>query len=304
MENGLSRRVRFTGYTGLVMRLFPVCGVTRDAGAHLSVLDSAVERSECEHAMFDRCLVRAVLGACLACVSAAAYGQGTVARVPFVGCRSDGQLGPQKAPSGKSKVVPIDAKTATRLAYYKAHEGYGVLAPRGWSCFGTYGSSGETLYVTADPIRGADLMSPKWKGFAGPVIQASFEYGGTSGRFGVAEMIARVFPKHNAFVQQVINEDRDLGITPADSFPSSPYPQDGLNYKSNEIVEYETPAETEGLGTQSRLLKNADPIRGVAILVGETPDLAYLAVRLSPGMDDLAPFIFQQAERDGAKADE
>ena len=68
-------------------------------------------------------------------------------------------------------------------------------------------------------------------------------------------------------------------------------------------MEFETPPLTEGLGTQSRL-KSADPIRGMAMLVGEEPDLVYLALRLSPGMDDLAPLIIQQAERDGEKADE
>ena len=51
-------------------------------------------------------------------------------------------------------------------------------------------------------------------------------------------------------------------------------------------------------------MKSADPIRGMAMLVGEEPDLVYLALRLSPGMDDLAPLIIQQAERDGEKADE
>lgn len=256
--------------------------------------------------MFDRLLVK-VLGAFLCSVlvtqtvPAAARAQNASARVPFVGCRSDGQLGPVRAPDGKSKIVPIGANVAAGLAYYKAEEGYGVLAPRGWYCFGAYGSSGEVLYVSKNPILGADLLSLKWKGFAGPVIQASFEYGGTSGRFGVAKMISRVFPKHTTFVQGVINEDRDVGITPPDSFPSGPYPQDRLTYKSNEIVEYETPAETEGLGTQSELLKNADPIRGVAILVGEEPDLAYLAVRLPPDVTDLTSTIILQVERDAEK---
>jgi hypothetical protein len=240
--------------------------------------------------------VRVGFSACLMCVvtamSAAATGQKLAARVPSVGCKSDGQLGLVKAPSGESKVLPITAEVAGRLAYYQAKEGFGVLAPRGWYCFGTYGSNGETLYVSADPIRATDLLSTSWKGFGGPVVQASLESGDTSGRFGVARMIARVFPTHQEFMRSVIEER----IEPASSFPSGPYPRDKLTYRSKELVEYETPPETEGLGTQSRLWKNAHPIRGVAILVGEAPDLAYLAVRLSPEMTDLAPVIIQQAE--------
>jgi hypothetical protein len=249
--------------------------------------------------MPDRFLVRFILSASLMCVPIVASGQAPAARVPFVGCRSDGQIGPVKAPPGKSKVLPIDAKTATRLAYYKADEGYGVLAPRGWYCFGTYGSNGENLYVSKNPIRSADLLSTQWKGFRGPAIQASYQNGDTSGRFEVARMMARVFPAHRAFVRRVIEE----GIEPASSFPFGPYPKDKLTYRSPEMVDYLTPPATDGLGTQSRLLKNADTIRGVAILVGDVPDLAYLAVRLPAEMDELAPSIIQQVEQDAQRPD-
>ena len=136
------------------------------------------------------------------------------------------------------------------------------------------------------------------KGFTGPVIQISTEIGDTSGRFGVARTIARVFPSHKAFVRRVIAE----GIEPASDFPSGPYPKDRLIYKSKEIVEYQTPAQTDGLGTQSRLQKNADPIRGVAILVGSDPDLVFLAARLPPNKADLASIIIRQVELDSAQS--
>lgn len=61
--------------------------------------------------------------------------------VPFVGCASDGQVGPRKAPHGKSKSMPLSPALANQLAYYQAEEGSGVLAPREWHCFSTYGSS-------------------------------------------------------------------------------------------------------------------------------------------------------------------
>jgi len=226
--------------------------------------------------------------------------QKQVVRVPFVGCMSDGQVGPVDAPQGKSKVVPTTAEVAQRLAYYKAENGTGVLAPRGWYCFGTYGSSGSTLYVSPEPIKSSDLFSANWKGFAGPVIEISDEIGDTSGRFGVARIIARVFPAHQSFVRDVIAE----GIDPASSFPSGPYPSDKLTYRSKEIVEFETPANTEGLGTDSWLLKNGDPIFGVAILVGEDLDLCKLMVRLPPKQKDLTPVIIQQVEHDATHIDQ
>jgi len=215
------------------------------------------------------------------------------ARVPFVGCKSDGQVGPIEAPTGDTKVVPIAADMADRLSYYESAQKLGVLAPRGWYCFGTYGSSGESLFVSPQAINTTDLFSMNWSGFAGTVIQITHEYGDTSGRFGVAHTIARIFPAHKAFVDAVIEE----GIEPASSFTFGPYPEDKLVYKTKEVVEYQTPAQKDGLGTTLRLKKNETPISGVAILTGGTPDLVFLAVRLSPDLAYLTPTIIQQVER-------
>ncbi len=218
--------------------------------------------------------------------------------VPFVGCRADGQLGPVKAPNGKSVRLPIAPEAARRLAYYKSEQGFGVLAPRGWHCFGVYGSNGYALYVSPQQIAPANLFSSTWSGFTGPIIELRWESGDTSGRFGVARIIARVFPAHRAFVESVVQE----GIEPASPFPSGPYPNDTLIYRSQEMVEYQTPANTDGLGTNSRLKKNANPISGVATLMGQTPDLLLLSVRLPPNLPDLTSVIVQQVERDAKHA--
>ena len=241
-------------------------------------------------------------GSCCAAMCAqkpAVYKQ-NVATVPFVGCKSDGQVGPLKAPSGKSKALSISTEMAQRLAYYKAEEGLGILAPRGWYCFATYGSNGSNLYVSPQPISSSGLFSDSWKGFTGPVIQLSVSVGDTSGRFEVAKTIARVFPAHKDFVQQVIAE----GIEPASSFQLEPFPADKLNYRSKEIVEYETPANAKGIGTASILLTNSSPIRGVAILSGETPDLLFLAIRFSPNQSDLSATIIQCFESEAAQLKE
>jgi hypothetical protein len=225
--------------------------------------------------------------------------QNSNVQVPFVGCKSDGQVGPVSAPAGKSKTVQIAAELAEQLAFYKAKNGSGVLAPRGWYCFGQYGSNGSDLYVAPQPIDEKLVFTPNWSGFSGPAVQVINENGETSGRFEVAQIIARVFPAHVAFVSVVIK----AGVGPASSFPSGPYPQDQLTYRNNEIVEYQTPANAEGLGTQSKLQKNSSPIVGVEILTGASSKLSLssLATRLPPNLTNLTPAIVQQLESDSAK---
>ena len=214
------------------------------------------------------------------------------ATVPFVGCEADGQVGPLSAPTGESMALAIPEGVAQKLAYYKSEQGLGVLAPRGWYCFGVYGSSGYALYVSPQRIKVTDLFSATWSGFAGPAVELVGEDGDTSGRFGVAHTIAHVFPAHKAFVEKVIKER----IEPPSSFAFGPYPKDKLFYRSKEMVEYQTPADTDGLGTSFRLRKNARPISGVAILLGETPDLLQLSVRLPANLTGLTALIIQKIE--------
>jgi len=193
-------------------------------------------------------------------------------------------------------LVAIPAEVAQRLAYYKAEYGAGVLAPRGWHCFSTYGSNGSNLFVTPDPIDPEAPFSDSWKGFSGQAIQISDVVGGTSGRFEVAQIIARVFPEYKAFAENVIAE----GIEPASSFPFGPYPKDKLIYRSKSVVEYETPANTQGLGTASKLEVNGSAIDGVAVLSGADTDLTLLSARLSEKDQDLIATIVGQVEKESA----
>ena len=153
--------------------------------------------------------------------------------------------------------------------------------------------------MSPDPIDPKAPFSDSWKGFSGQAIQISYSSGGTSGRFEVAQIIARVFPKYKAFAENVIAE----GIEPASSFPFGPYPKDKLTYRSKSIVEYETPANTEGLGTVSRLQANASPIEGVAILSGADTDLVQLSARLSEKDHDLISTIVEQVENESADSE-
>ena len=144
--------------------------------------------------------------------TAAATGPSSISVVvPFVGCPSDGQVGLRDAPKATTRTVAIGTGEARKLAYYSSRY-LGVLAPRGWYCFGTYGSNGETLYVSPQPVD-TRLIAANGSGFTGSAVQISVEIGDTSGRFGVARAVARVFPAHVAFARRVIAE----GIEPANS---------------------------------------------------------------------------------------
>jgi hypothetical protein len=235
---------------------------------------------------------------------AAATPQGSRPTVPFVGCKSDGQAGYRPAPRGKSLTFPISSEQAKQLAFYQAaDEGPGVLAPRGWHCYDVYGSNGGALYIAPQAIT-ADQYSGEAGGFIGPAVEVQGEVGDTSGREAVARAIARVFPSHKAFVRQVI----EIGSPYApNDFPFGPYPDDKLTYRSNEMVEFQTPGNTNGLGTSFRLKKNDSPISGVAILLVDprdaTPDLLQLSVRLPRPLAGLTPIIIQQFERSAGPAE-
>jgi hypothetical protein len=219
--------------------------------------------------------------------------------VPFVGCESDGQVGPRAAPKGKAMKVRMNSAQAQKLAYYQDAWSPGVLAPRGWHCFGAYGSNGSFLLVTPQPIKKGDIFSDQWSGISGPGIQVSVSEGETSGRFAVARVIARVFPKEKEFVQSVIEEK----IEPASDFPFGPYPGDKLVYRDERTVEYHTPPNSAGLGTMSRLQSGSLPIDGVAMLTARL-SLLRLFVKLSTDMTDLKTQIVRQFERENANKED
>ncbi len=227
----------------------------------------------------------------------AANPQGDAVSVPFVGCASSGQIERLEAPKGTSKSVPISPEDAQALAYYESGDGIGLLAPRGWYCEGASGSGGYALFLGPKPIHRG--MS-EWKGLEGAAIEVNHISGENSGRYSVAQIITRSFPAYRAFAIRVLN-GIDLPI------PSGPYPKDTLNYRGKNIIEYRTPAQTEGLGNfDSWLGKNDMPIAGAAILIGDPPpngigdppDMVLLSVRFPPQLTRLTPAIVRYVERD------
>ena len=129
-------------------------------------------------------------------------------------------------------------------------------------------------------------------------MQISVSSGGTSGRFEVAKIVARVFPEYKAFAQSVIAE----GIEPAGDFPFGPYPSDKLTNRSKSVVEFETPANSQGLGTDSRLQMNASPIDGVAIVTGADTDLVQLSARVPETDRELIPAMIAEVESEAASS--
>jgi len=123
------------------------------------------------------------------------------------------------------------------------------------------------------------LLAGTDNGFSGPAIQISVSLGETSGRFEVARVIARVFPQQQSFVRELI-EAHD-GLLSDSNVVYGPYKTDKLVHLDRNTVEFQTPANTDGLGTMSRLRKNGQPITGAIILTGDTPDAVHLSIRLN-----------------------
>jgi hypothetical protein len=220
-------------------------------------------------------------------------------RAPFVGCAGDGMSGPFPAPSDDGKSPLLSPYDAAALAYYSVGD-WGVLAPRGWHCFDSYGSDGAVLTISPR-LRSANDLPKNYGKLAGPMIVMNFINGGTSGRFEAAHVAARIFPIARPFVQGVINEQ----LEPASHFSFTPYPYDIVTRLDPNRIEFETPAQTIALGTRIQLAPDANLIRGIAILESsDPPNILVLNVRLPSDLRYLTPIIvdnFRRAQESASK---
>lgn len=178
---------------------------------------------------------------------------------------------------------------------YQSGDGLGLLAPRGWYCQGASGSDGAVLFVGPRPI---DRNSSGWQGLDGPVIELRYLDADTSGANEIAQIVARIFPEYRAFAATILE-----GVD--QRAPSGPYPADIVTHPRHNVVEYTTPAQTEGLGNfDSWIGKTKLPIRGAAVLANYPPQsrkiasLSLLSARLPPGLSALIPTIVTQFELD------
>jgi hypothetical protein len=135
------------------------------------------------------------------------------------------------------------------------------------------------------------MKTDQWADYRGPEVTVTTTSGATSGRYAVARVIARVFPTHMAFVEDVIGE----GVEPASNFPVGPYSTDKAISQTARMYEYQTPPNSEGIGGNN---KSEYPWDGVVILQGQAPDVLSITVRLPNESSNLASDIIKQAERD------
>jgi len=213
------------------------------------------------------------------------------AELPAVGCPQGGQLGPQDAPTLPQSIrVIVPGGMSLPLAYYAAEEGAGVLAPKGWDCFGLSGSDGDIVYV-APRKPGEPIIDRLDKVKAGPAVIRRLLIGSTSGRFPIARISARIFPRARTFVDGVRAEGID-----SSRYIFKPWPTDRLTRLSDFAVSYTTPANTEGLGTALGLARARDPISGLVFLSDieqhdDGPFLDGLSIRLERSDQPLYPAI-------------
>jgi hypothetical protein len=210
-------------------------------------------------------------------------------RVPTVGCPANDDMARASLQTGDSMAVPISQGGAEQLAYYKAQGSPGVFAPRGWSCRAWSGSNGSTLLVT--PKRMDPPYFPLPKVIAPAVVIQSSDTG-SSGRFHVAIVAAQLFsPVAEDFIASVRSEH----LISDSSFDPVPYADDQLRYLTDHFVEYATPANRTGLGTDGLLEMSDLPIRGLTFLNLQTEAnaLTEVRVRLPAALNAAAQAIVQ-----------
>jgi hypothetical protein len=125
---------------------------------------------------------------------------------------------------------------------------------------------------------------------AGPGVFAAVYFGGTGGRFEVAQVGARFFPQAlGAFIRKVRTGDADLR---AAHFVVKPYPDDIVTRVGDRIVEFTTPASHDGFGTSGAgLMLSGQPIGSYgAFVISNQPVRGVVAVSADPVWPNLAEF--------------
>ena len=213
--------------------------------------------------------------------------------IPFVGCPGTDMEGPIDPPSGQPITVDMPAAAAAKLALYVGH-GLGFLAPRGWKCGGDWGSAIGSLW--ASPQTGDTDTGPVIVMMAG---SAETEPGVSFVRRYCSQYFQKICSKSDFLksAQQQGSLIEGESLVPR-------FDTDTLNYTSDSQLQYRTPADHRGLGTEilnatryspndlstlSRL-----PTDGLIEMIND-PGPAYLidlmAIRVSSDSNYLIPFI-------------
>jgi hypothetical protein len=213
---------------------------------------------------------------------------GTPVTVPFVGCETVGPMGSAPAPGGSTVDVAINPGFVDQLAFYRAEEGEGVLAPRGWHCVAMYGPGIVRLVVMPGIDR--ELAAAGKLEISGPAVAVETAEGAGPGKVKVAGLSARLFPVRRDWARQTL---RAAGL----AAPDGPYAHDVLSYENDVVVQFRTPANQEGFGAEL-FGRGADPVDGLAMLIGQ--DSLLVQVRLPDSLRRLTSAILKQVEQEVA----
>jgi hypothetical protein len=222
------------------------------------------------------------------CLLQAQYG--TPVTVPFVGCETVGPMGSASAPGGTSMDVAINPALTDQLAFYQAQDGQGVLAPRGWHCVAMYGAGTVRLVVMPQIDRASAVAGKLQVSGSAVEVESAEGKGGGAGAVAVAALSARLFPVRQDWALQTL---KDAGLPAV----AGPFPHDVLTYQNDVVVQFRTPANQDGFGTE-RFGRGAEPIDGVALLMDQ--DSVLVQVRFPEAMRKLTTSILKQVEQDVA----
>jgi len=205
--------------------------------------------------------------------------------IPFIGCEDDGLAG--TAPTGQPISTDLPDKIASKLAVY-AGAYLAVLAPRGWSCQTSHGTTGVSLWVYP---AGA---SPKT---IGPIVSESGWMGDNEqGNSIITSFGGRYFPK---IVTDQDVKDFMSGTSMSgneNQFLNRRYPSDKVNYLTPKVIEFITPADKFGLATQTLgAISSVDEYGLAGILDDPNSDrgVFFFVIRPSPALSYLTHYILK-----------
>jgi hypothetical protein len=207
------------------------------------------------------------------CVPLAALAAGNP-RVPEILCPTTAEAESAQSRLPESMAAPVSAELAAQLVYYRPGHGTGVFGPKSWFCRAWSGSSGDMILVTPKPVPPPFVPLPE---VTGPAVLLQITDGTDVGRFHLALVAKRLFP---LLGQDIIDQVREEHLIPDTEFKEEPYPDDRLQYLSDRLLEYTTPAHASGLGTDSLFQASELPIAGVTMLKPENLPAALIELRL------------------------
>jgi hypothetical protein len=206
-----------------------------------------------------------------------------------VDCPANDQTGAAHPLAGASMVAPVQQSQSEQIDYYKDEYGPGVYAPRGWSCRAWAGSNGTLLLVTPKRIEPPYFPLPA---VTAPAVMIQTSDIGATGRFHAAIVAAQLFP---LIAEEFITRVRQEHLISDSSFNVQSYPNDQIRYLTDRLVEYATPVNHMGLGTEGLLEISNLPVRGLTMLnlESEANALIELRVRLPATLNSAGEAIMQ-----------